>query len=105
MVVAEILQFKGLAVNLMHGAGGVCGGACLVGVVLLPPVKGSRNVYGHENLADIFAVVAPRLSKPSGKAQIIAETLTLKSSIDRITLVNTGMVFLFLNLGIRNESP
>ena len=56
-VVGEVVAIKGLGVDLVHGGGGVGGGAYLVGVKFLPPVKRSCNIHAYKYLTDEFSVV------------------------------------------------
>ena len=71
MVVAEIVDGKGLRVDLVHGAGGIGHGGYLVGVVFLPPVQGGGDVHGDKDLADVFPVVAAGSAEPLCQIQIV----------------------------------
>ena len=71
VIAAEIVHGEFLAVDFMHGAAGVSHCRHLVGIVLLPPVEGSSNIHRHENLADVFAVIASSLAESFSQIQII----------------------------------
>ena len=71
MIMAEIIDVERFGVDLVHGTRGVCDGRHFVGIIFLPPVERSCNVYGDEDLADEFAVVASGHAETFRKIDVI----------------------------------